>query len=222
MALLEEIGRQSQHVADEIADDLEAQEMTEDPQRPAAQAPRSAPGSRPARRSASASDREEILVGMEDRFVDDELDLERRRRRRRSAARPTARSPAGRRSRTPVICDQRLDRRIGARRARTRKFAVGVSSSTTPVKCFDTSASGSVRTPMAGIVDHDRAGTVTELQHDEVIEVPMQDRRRLHLGEGGKLDPQRAGGKSQAGPRAPSGFAATCPTATARSAGAGR
>jgi len=25
-----------------------------------------------------------------------------------------------------------------------------VSSSTTPVKCFDTSASGSVRTPMAG------------------------------------------------------------------------
>ena len=73
-----------------------------------------------------------------------------------------------------------------------RKFAAGVSSSTTPVKCFDTSASGTLRTPMAGSwITAPLA--LTELQHDEVVEVPVQDRRHLDLRKGGELDPQRAG-----------------------------
>ena len=42
------------------------------------------------------------------------------------------------------------------------------------------------------IVDHDRAGG-DRTQHDVVIEVPVQDRRRLDLGQSSELDPQRAG-----------------------------
>jgi hypothetical protein len=50
----------------------------------------------------------------------------------------------------PVICDQRLFRRIGAVACTGRKRAAGVSSSTTPVKCLESSARGSLRTPIAG------------------------------------------------------------------------
>ena len=50
----------------------------------------------------------------------------------------------------PFSCDHRLDSRIGAFACTGRKFAAGLSSSTTPVKCFDRSVSDSLRMPIAG------------------------------------------------------------------------
>ena len=78
MTFLEEIGRQPHHVADEIAHDLEAREMTEHPQRPSAQRlDRRLDDDQSAERERQ--NHQKILVGVEYRFVDHKLDLERRR-----------------------------------------------------------------------------------------------------------------------------------------------
>ena len=81
------------------------------------------------------------------------------------------------------------------RRTRRRSSAgwnsgVGESSSAMPVKCFETSASESRRTPNAGSwTTAPRASA--DLQHHEVVQVPVQDAGRAQLRELLELEPQR-------------------------------
>ena len=81
MALLEEVGRQAQQVAHEIADDLEGEQVAEHAQRPVAQR-LDAGLHQDERAEAERHHEQQVAVGVEDRLVDDELQLERRRKRR--------------------------------------------------------------------------------------------------------------------------------------------
>ena len=176
MTLLEIVARQPQQVAHQIAGDLEAQEMAEHPQRPAAQ-------------------------GLDGRLDDDErAEAERNHgqagRGRRCAiassttsciwngATKAAICKATDRISTwisaghhPVIFDHSIDSFIGARAEIGSKVSARASSSTTPVKCLENS-SRVKRAHADRRIVHGDALASDALQHDEVIEVPVQDRRQ--------------------------------------------
>ena len=147
--LLEIVAGEPQQMADEIAGDLKAQQMPENPQRPAPQCfDRRLHDDQAAERQRNDQSTDPGRIGPAPRPRRAAIETE--RRMSRSAARPTRQESGSSATGNPRRRDQRNDSLIGAFAVIGSKPSARASSSTTPVKCLENCSMLSVRTPTAG------------------------------------------------------------------------
>ncbi len=194
MPFLEIVAGQSQEVPDQVACDLEAQEVPENPQGP------------PAKRldrtlhddecaKGQRDDDEQVMIALCQRLVDDELHLE---RRNESGDLERCREHEHLQQRTGRACDPRPQHR------QLHRCLGGDGLETLGPRNLQDHA-GEVLgellqayMPYAeGRIVDGRRFTAERLENNEVTEVPVQNGRQVHLAERAQLHPQGAGGEAE-------------------------